>query len=259
MDGAITEFVLPNPESGPLFIAAGSDGAMWFTENSNKSIGRITMDGTITEFVLPDTKATPWGIGLGPDGNMWFTENTGNRIGRITTKGKITQYDLPTPNSQPSYITAGPDGAMWFTETETNKISRITMKGDIRSFTVPQAGADPSGIAAGADGKMWFTTNISSQIGSISTGAKPTLTSSITGTATPNSTVTCSAKLQTYWTTSKLRYAWFKDGVQIPKQSKKGYVVSSRDKGAKLSCRVSVTLEPVYKQLGAVSSSVKIR
>ncbi len=99
----------------------------------------------------------------------------------------------------------------------------------------------------------------SSQIGSISTGAMPTLTSSITGQATPNSTVTCAAKLQTDWNTSKLRYAWFKNDVRISGQSKKGYVVSSRDKGAKLSCRVSVTLEPAYTQLGAVSPSVKIR
>jgi hypothetical protein len=148
---------------------------------------------------------------------------------------------------------------MWFTERMTNKVSRIKMNGDLRSFTVPQAGSFPEGIAAGADGKMWVTTVISSQIGSISTGAKPTLTTSISGTATPNSTVTCAAKLQTYWKTSKLRYAWFKDGVRIPRQSKKGYVVSSRDKGAKLSCRVSVTLKPAYKQLGALSSSVKIR
>jgi hypothetical protein len=106
---------------------------------------------------------------------------------------------------------------------------------------------------------MWFTTIISSQIGSISTGAKPTLTSAITGNATPNSTVTCAATLQTYWTTSKLRYAWFKDGVRIPRQSQKRYVVAARDKGAKLSCRVSVTLLPAYTQLGAVSSPVKIR
>jgi streptogramin lyase len=217
------------------------------------------MDGAITEFALPDAKAAPWGIALGPDDAKWFTENTGNRVGRITAKGKITQFDLATPNSQPFYIAAGPDGAMWFTERTTNKVSRIKMNGDIRSFTVPRAGSVPSGIAAGADGKMWFTTDVSSQIGSISTGAKPTLTSTITGNTTPKSTVTCAATLQSYWTASKLRYAWFKDGVRIPRQSQKRYLVSSRDKGAKLSCRVSVTLLPAYTQLGAISSPVKIR
>ena len=236
-----------------------ADGAMWFTENSNNSIGRITMDGTITEFALPDANSLPWGIALGPDDAMWFAQYSGNRIGRITMKGTITHYKLPTAGSQPSNVAAGPDGAMWFTERATNKVSRIRMNGVIRSFTVPQAGSVPAGIAAGADGRMWFTTDATSQIGSVSTGAEPTLTTSITGKARSDSTLTCASKVQTYWKTSKLRYAWFTDGVRIFGQSQKRYVVSSRDEGAHLSCRVSVTLKPAYTQLGALSSAVKVR
>jgi len=38
----ITEFTVPTGSSFPLGIAAGPDGALWFTENSANKIGRIT-------------------------------------------------------------------------------------------------------------------------------------------------------------------------------------------------------------------------
>ena len=46
----ITEFPVPTAESGPQGIAAGPDGALWFTEMEGGNVGRITTAGTITEF-----------------------------------------------------------------------------------------------------------------------------------------------------------------------------------------------------------------
>ena len=40
--GAITEFPLPSPGSGPAGIAAGPDDNLWFTEQLGNKIGRIT-------------------------------------------------------------------------------------------------------------------------------------------------------------------------------------------------------------------------
>ena len=40
--GSITEFVLPTSGSGPSGITAGPDGTLWFTENADNKIGRIT-------------------------------------------------------------------------------------------------------------------------------------------------------------------------------------------------------------------------
>jgi hypothetical protein len=41
--GVISEFPVPTQNSGPIDIAAGSDGAMWFAERGGNKIGRITV------------------------------------------------------------------------------------------------------------------------------------------------------------------------------------------------------------------------
>jgi streptogramin lyase len=191
--GAITEFPLSNPLSGPAGIAAGSDGNLWFTEaniNGNK-IGRITLAGVITEFPIP-TQGYPTGIAAGPDANLWFTHYA-NKIGRITTGGIITEFSIPTPASQPSGITAGPDGNLWFTEFAVNKIGRITTGGIITEFSIPTPASQPSGITAGPDGTLWFTERAANKIGRITTTGVitefpiPTLGSDPTGiTAGPD-------------------------------------------------------------------------
>lgn len=135
--GAINGFAVPTSPAGLVSIAAGPDGALWFTEGFGNNIGRITTAGTITEYPLPTAKAYPFGIAAGSDGAMWFTEsgcppsgclpNAPANIGRITTSGMITEYPLPARGSAPVGITAGPDGALWFTEEVTSKIGRITV------------------------------------------------------------------------------------------------------------------------------------
>jgi streptogramin lyase len=41
--GAFSEFTLPTAGSGPVVIAAGPDGALWFTEATANKIGRLTL------------------------------------------------------------------------------------------------------------------------------------------------------------------------------------------------------------------------
>jgi virginiamycin B lyase len=69
--------------SSPIDITAGPDGAMWFTNYGNNSIGRITMDGVITNFADP-TISYPDGICAGPDGAIWFTNAGTNSLGKIS-------------------------------------------------------------------------------------------------------------------------------------------------------------------------------
>jgi streptogramin lyase len=117
----ITEYQVPTLGSSPTNIAAGPDGALWFTQSSK--IGRITTAGVITEFIM---QSSPFAIAAGPDGALWVTESGDNRIGRITAAGLISEFTIPTGNSGPDGIAAGPDGALWFTENIANKIGRIT-------------------------------------------------------------------------------------------------------------------------------------
>ena len=121
---SMKEYDVPTSSSGPYGIAAGPDGALWFTEYYANKIGRITASGAFKEYDVPTSGSRPCGIAAGPDGALWFTEYGSNKIGRITTSGAFKEYLVPTAGSEPQGIAAGPDGALWFAEFDGNKIAR---------------------------------------------------------------------------------------------------------------------------------------
>ena len=167
---AITNFTDPTM-SQPADIAAGPDGALWFTNFSGNSIGRITTAGAVTNFTDP-TISNPVDIAAGPDGAMWFTNRTGDSIGRITTSGVVTNFTDPTIDF-PLGIVAGPDGAMWFANRFNDSIGRITTGGAITNFTSP-AISQPIEITTGPDGALWFTNDANSSVGRITTSGAAT-------------------------------------------------------------------------------------
>jgi len=164
---SVQEYPTPTAAAGPIGIAAGPDGRVWFTESDASRIGRIAPGGSVSEYVLP-VDATPTGIAAGPDGNLWFTEQGRNKVGSITPTGIVAEYDLGTLDALPTTIAAGPDGNLWFTELGGNAIGRITPVGAVTEFGLPTAGANPTGIAAGPDGDLWFTEQLG-KIGKITT------------------------------------------------------------------------------------------
>lgn len=167
----IAEFPIPTADSGPMRIAAGPDGALWFTEKQAGKIGRISTDGAITEFAVAGTRRGLTGIVAGPDGAIWFTEAGAGKIGRITSEGAITEFDLPDAESHagPSGITAGPDGAMWFTEESAGRIGRITLNGVVTEFAIPTTASGPQSITAGPDAALWFTEVRANKVGRVTT------------------------------------------------------------------------------------------
>src|SRR5690349_12549835 len=58
--GAMTFYTNPSI-SGPYEVVTGSDGAMWFTNSANASIGRITTSGAVSNFTAPGV-TSPYGI-----------------------------------------------------------------------------------------------------------------------------------------------------------------------------------------------------
>jgi streptogramin lyase len=213
--GVLASFALPQvqPTAGsaggmadttpqPTAIAAGPDGALWFTGIPGE-IGRITTAGVVTEFPLPAVPPTPGlipgtvttpaiaaAIGAGPDGALWFTGAPGE-IDRISTTGVVTEFAVPdtpppaglapgTALSALNAITVGPDGALWFTGLP-GEVGRITTAGDVSEFPVPGL-TPPSGpspgtagtagtlddITAGRDGALWFT-GLPGEVGRITT------------------------------------------------------------------------------------------
>jgi len=161
----VTNFTDPSINQ-PEGIAWGSDGALWFVNDANNSIGRISTSGAVTNYVSTAIDQ-PFEIAAGADGALWFTNSGGDTIGRITTAGSISTYSLPTGEG-PFAIAAGPDGNLWFTDLDLNSIGRITTAGIVTLFQ--NKGIDyPDGIAAGPDGNMWFTNFSNNTIGRITT------------------------------------------------------------------------------------------
>jgi hypothetical protein len=177
---------VPTAGSAPFQIAAGPDGALWFTENSANQIGRITTTGVVTEYPVPTQQPrTLYGIAAGPDNAMWFTDFWSGDIGRIAMDGTVTEYHISTYDSEPVGITLGPDGALWFAEEYGNKVGRITTAGVITDYSVPQTypppdqGPGPLWIATGPDRQLWFSEYMAVRI-----GAAVNATASLT--VTPN-------------------------------------------------------------------------
>jgi virginiamycin B lyase len=165
-----TEFAIPTATSGPVAVASGPDGALWFTEFFANKIGRLTTAGAFTEYPITTANSGPTAITRGSDGALWFIEYSANQIGRISTSGAVTEYALPTPQSGLDAITTGQDGAVWFTENLANKIGRISPSGLLNEYSLPTAQSAPYGITGGPDGAVWFTETGTNKIGRITNG-----------------------------------------------------------------------------------------
>ena len=137
-NGSVTWF----PVSNVYAVAFGSDGNLWFTDDSNHRIGRLTPGGAVTEFAVPQN-GMPTEIAAGPDGAVWFVAS-GN-LGRVTASGSIQEFNVGA-----THVTAGPDGAVWFAGAN---VGRITSAGAVTTFPTGTVSA----ITAGADGAIWYS------------------------------------------------------------------------------------------------------
>ncbi len=185
--GSIAEFPVLTAATCPSGIAAGPDGALWFTEFSSDKIGRITLVGGVSEFSLSPGSA-PTAIAAGGDGNLWFTERGslwapysvlgGDAIGRITPTGTVTEFPIATPRSQPDEIVSCPSGGLWFTESWAKNLASITptgaLAGTINEFRIPSLAdgltGGPSGIACDTDSNIWFAEYAANRIGQMTPG-----------------------------------------------------------------------------------------
>ena len=211
--GSITFYHSPNihfSKSGNSYnsITAGPDGALWFTNPRNKTIGRITTYGWVKEY-KGNGIGNPWVITAGPDGALWAGNWNTNSISRITTAGKVTTFfgtastpvgiaasshylwysNWAVPSSigrittggkaklfrggdlsYPGGITLGSDGAMWFINGYGPRpIGRITQSGRLTFYPVPLPYIIGGAISAGPGGDLWFTYPQNNGFGRITT------------------------------------------------------------------------------------------
>jgi streptogramin lyase len=152
VDGTVRYFNDPESMRGTEGIAAGPDGAIWFTNYLGSSIGRITPDGVVTTFTNPRVRY-PAAIITGRDDALWFTDDSG-AVGRITTAGAIKVFGSASTVGHPDAITVGSDGALWVTG-RGGYVARVTTAGKVTTYAVPQAGF-AVGITSAA-GYLWIT------------------------------------------------------------------------------------------------------
>ncbi len=160
--GAFTEYALPGGGAkvntpNPGALAAGPDGALWFTDSFESRIWRATTTGALSWFASPSGQ--PTSSAAGPDGALWFTAG---KLTRLSTAGAVTAYAVPSgPNGASlGSIATGPDGNLWLAKydmtTSAGSIVRSTTSGGMTSFAFPTY-VEIDGITAGPDGAMWFT------------------------------------------------------------------------------------------------------
>jgi virginiamycin B lyase len=173
---AIAEFVVRArgvAHSVPYQIAAGADGAMWFTEQAGNAVGRIDARGIIEQFPLPTAGAQPEGIAAGPGGALYIAETFGpsayaSHLARMTTRGVFREWN--DDNYMPLGVAAGSNGQMWFTQGCAGVA--LVSGGTVRQFNMQGISGETTAIVQGPDGAMWFAADGTATIGRVtSTGA----------------------------------------------------------------------------------------
>lgn len=81
MDVMIAGFVVSDDAAGPYGVAAGADGAVWFTLAGIGKIGRFAPGASVDIFDLPNPDGQPTAIIAAPKGAMWFTQAHDNSVG----------------------------------------------------------------------------------------------------------------------------------------------------------------------------------
>ena len=204
------EYRMPDTLESPTAIAAGADGAVWFTIDRSDVIGRAH-NGAIERISTSGRNIEPLGVGVAPDGSAWFTDAVGGGVARVTPAGEISRYKLDTPIVRLGRLAVAPDGSAWFAESTSYSITqlkdgrivhheiesprggpfgvavapsgvvwatlqagdqllRIETDGRVDTFNLPRRGAVPSDVAIGPDGSVWFIEARGNRIGVLHDG-----------------------------------------------------------------------------------------
>ena len=128
----------------PHFVAAASDGNVWFTVQgafdpvtfqTPGSVARVTPRGDITEFAVCDGCITN-DIVQGPDEILYISDNDGH-LRRITTTGEVLPSISPCGDvfCDPLDGVAADSTSIWFADFFNNRVGRFNV------FAAP--GEDP--------------------------------------------------------------------------------------------------------------------
>ena len=159
----------------PYAIAAGKDGAMWFTEEGASAIGRIDGIGRLRQYVLPTHHAQPKGIVSTPAGDLYFAEHAGplyaTHVARITLRGRITEWN--DSDYMPVGVAPGIDGSVWFTQN-CGGLAQLT-GGTLSQYPLPGIAGETTAIVRTPDRAIWFAEDGTARIARIDSHGRLTI------------------------------------------------------------------------------------
>lgn len=129
-NATITEWTLPDGNSGPWGIGFGPNGKVWISENVTNRIGMLDpVTNTLKEWNIPTGGANPKFIYLKPSGSsvqVYFAEYGADKVGYFDN-GTSTFYEWTLPSgAKPVDIAVDNTGNIWFTESGRDSIGEIT-------------------------------------------------------------------------------------------------------------------------------------
>jgi virginiamycin B lyase len=152
---SFVEYRMPEQLDMPTAIAAGPDGAVWFTIGGADAIGRVR-DGHLERLAKPGTSVEPIGIAATADGGAWFTDVGAGAVSRIASTGEVKVFPIDTAIVRLGRLAVAPDGSPWFAESTLHSITQLK-DGALQRHAVKMVGGGPYGVAVAADGTVWGT------------------------------------------------------------------------------------------------------
>jgi virginiamycin B lyase len=160
--GEMKEYSLP-PSSRPHTIVPDTDGNIWYTGNSNATIGKLDpASGKVTEY--PTKAADPHSAVFHPNGKLYFTSQGAGMLGRLDPD--TGAVDEVTTEPRPYGIKVAQDGTLWIAYNGTNKIGAMhpdTM--ELRYYELPDAGTRVRRLDLDSRGVVWFVNSSMGKIG----------------------------------------------------------------------------------------------
>jgi virginiamycin B lyase len=156
------EYSMNEPQAAPIAIAAGADGAIWFTIDHSDAIGRLR-NGRIERLSTSSQNIEPLGLAVAADGSAWYTDLAARAIARVSTAGEIARFVLDTPIARLGRLAIAPDGAVWFADLTGYGITRLK-DGVFTRHQIESARGGPYGVAVAPDGTIWATLQNGNQL-----------------------------------------------------------------------------------------------
>lgn len=154
--------------SGPIGIASGGDGNIWYSSGLNiyrRTTSNLGVPGSGPAQVSVGSGSIGQ-LGTDSQGNVWFINGSTNDVGYVDSSFTVHSYPIPTTGATGANtrITLGPDDAMYFAEVNATawKIARVATPatggtGTVTETSIPNTSISlfPLDLAAGPDGNMW--------------------------------------------------------------------------------------------------------